>query len=120
MFQILSAPAFSGGSEQKERSHIMYSSAYVWAKILAYLEERMTSTIVSAYFDDAEVVELNDSHLILYSPSDFRRDIITRRYSTTIEEALKEIFNSDAKVIVFGDEELEAYKSKGMCRKNQS
>ena len=91
----------------------MYSSAYVWAKILAYLEERMTSTIVSAYFDDAEVVELNDSHLILYSPSDFRRDIITRRYSTTIEEALKEIFNSDAKLIVFDDKELNTFKSKG-------
>ena len=91
----------------------MYSSAYVWAKILSYLEERMTSTIVSAYFDDAEVVELNDSHLILYSPSDFRRDLITRRYVTTIEEALKEIFNSDAKLIVFGDKELEAFRSKG-------
>jgi len=91
----------------------MYSSAYVWAKILSYLEERMTSTIVSAYFDDAEVVELNDSHLILYSPSDFRRDLITRRYVSTIEEALKEIFNSDAKLIVFGDKELEAFRSKG-------
>ena len=66
----------------------MYSSAYVWAKILSYLEERMTSTMVSASFDDAEVVELNDSHLILYSPSDFRREVITRRYSSMIQDAL--------------------------------
>ena len=91
----------------------MYSSAYVWAKILSYLEERMTSTMVSASFDDAEVVELNDSHLILYSPSDFRREVITRRYSTMIQDALKEVFNSDAKLIVFGDADLEAFKSKG-------
>ena len=91
----------------------MYSSAYVWAKILSYLEERMTTTIVSASFDDAEVVELNDSHLIIYSPSDFRRDLITRRYSGIIQDALKEIFNSDAKLIVFGDEELNAFRSKG-------
>ena len=91
----------------------MYSSAYVWAKILSYLEERMTSTIVSASFDDAEVVELNDSHLIIYSPSDFRRDLITRRYSGIIQDALKEVFNSDAKLIVFGDEELNTFKSKG-------
>ena len=91
----------------------MYSSAYVWAKILSYLEERMTGTIVSASFDDAEVVELNDSHLIIYSPSDFRRDLITRRYSGIIQDALKEIFNSDAKLIVFGDEELNAFKTKG-------
>ena len=113
MFQILSVPAPDAGSDWKERRQIMYSSAYVWAKILSYLEERMTSTIVSAYFDDAEVVELNDSHLILYSPSDFRRDIITRRYSNTIEEALKEIFNSDAKLIVFDEKEMETFKSRG-------
>ena len=98
---------------KEERSRNMYSSAYVWAKILSYLEERMTSTMVSASFDDAEVVELNDSHLILYSPSDFRREVITRRYSTMIEDALKEVFNSDAKLIVFGDKELTAFKSKG-------
>ena len=48
-----------------ERSRFMYSSAYVWAKILSYLEERLTSTIVSANFDDAEVVELNENNLIL-------------------------------------------------------
>ena len=98
---------------KEERSRNMYSSAYVWAKILSYLEERMTSTMVSASFDDAEVVELNDSHLILYSPSDFRREVITRRYSSMIQDALKEVFNSDAKLIVFGDKELEAFKTRG-------
>ena len=91
----------------------MYASAYVWAKVLSYLEERMTSTMVSASFDDAEVVELNDEHLIIYSPSDFRREVISRRYSSMIQDALKEVFNSDAKLIVFGDKELEAFKSKG-------
>ena len=91
----------------------MYSSAYVWAKILIYLEERLTSTVVSAAFDDAEVVELNEEHLILYSASDFRREVISRRYAIIIEDALKEIFKSDAKLMVFGDKELNAFKSKG-------
>ena len=53
----------------------MYSSAYVWAKILGYLEERLTSVTVSGWFDDAEVVELNEEQLVIYSPSDFRRDL---------------------------------------------
>ena len=91
----------------------MYSSAYVWAKILNYLEERLTSSIVSASFDDAEIIELNEDKLILYSPTDFRREVIIRRYTMIIQDALKEIFNSDAKVIVFGEDELAAYKSKG-------
>ena len=91
----------------------MYASAYVWAKIINYLEERLTAVTVSTWFDDAEVIELNEERLILYSPSDFRREIIRRRCTDYIQDALKEIFNSDAKLIVFGDEELIAYKSKG-------
>ena len=57
----------------------MYASAYVWAKIINYLEERLTSVTVSAWFDDAEVVELNEQQLIIYSASDFRREVICRR-----------------------------------------
>ena len=91
----------------------MYSSAYVWAKVLSYLEDRLTAVTVSAWFDDAEVVELNEENLILYSPSDFRREIIRRRCTEIIHDALKEIFNSDAKLLVFGDEELSSFKQKG-------
>ena len=91
----------------------MYSSAYVWAKVLSHMEERLGAVTVSAWFDDAEVVELNEEHLILYSSSDFRREIIRRRCTEYIQDALKEVFNSDAKLIVFGDEELNAFRSKG-------
>ena len=91
----------------------MYSSAYVWAKVLNHMEERLGSVTVSAWFDDAEVVELSEEHLILYSASDFRRDIIRTRCTSHIQDALKEIFNSNAKLIVFGDEEMEAHRSKG-------
>ena len=91
----------------------MYSSAYVWAKVLSHMEERLGAVAISAWLDDAEVVELNETNLILYSPSDFRREIIRRRCTDYIHDALKEIFNSDAKLLVFGDEELNARKAKG-------
>jgi len=91
----------------------MYSSAYVWAKIISYIEEQLGPVVVSATFDDAEVVELNEDNLILYSPSDFRREVIRRRYTLPIQDALKDIFHSDAKLLVFGDEELNARKAKG-------
>ena len=90
----------------------MYSSAYVWAKVLSNMEERLGAVTVSAWFDDAEVVELTDDQLILYSSSDFRREIIKKRCTEYIQDALKEIFNSDAKLVVFGDEELNAYKNR--------
>ena len=91
----------------------MYSSAYVWAKVLSHMEERLGAVTVSAWFDDAEVVELNENNLILYSPSDFRREIIRRRCTDYIQDALKEVFNSGAKLMVFGDEELDTFKQKG-------
>ena len=92
---------------------MLASAAYVWAKVLGYLEERLTSTIVTAYFNDAEVVELTNDHLIIYSPSEYRRGTIVGRYTSLIQDALKETFDSDAKLIVFGDKELEAFRSKG-------
>ena len=97
----------------REGSGRMYSSDYVWAKILNYLEERLTSVTVSAWFDDAKVVELTEEQLVLYSPSDFRKSIITRRYADHIQDALKEIFDSDAKLVVYGNEEMEAFQNKG-------
>ena len=90
----------------------MYSSAYVWAKILSHMEERLEAVTVSTWFDDAEVVELTEDKLIIYTPSDFRLDVIRRRYTDYIQDALKEIFNSDAKLVVFGDEEMKAYREK--------
>ena len=91
----------------------MFSAAYVWAKVLVYLEERLTPTMISAWFDDAEVVEYNDEHLILYTPDEFRREIIIRRCSAFVQDALKELFDSDAKLKVFSTEELNQYKTHG-------
>ncbi len=91
----------------------MFSSAYVWAKILNYLEEHMDTVTVSTWFDDVDIIELNEEQLIIHSPLEFHREIISSRYAGHIQDALKEIFNSDAKLIVFGEEELEAYRSKG-------
>ena len=56
----------------------MYSAAYVWAKVLRYVEDRLGAIVVSSWLDDAEVIELNEKQLILYSPSDFRQETIRR------------------------------------------
>ena len=94
----------------------MYSSAYVWAKVLSYVEERLSAVTVSAWFDDAEVVELTEDKLIIYCPDEFRREMIRRRCTPYIEDALKEIFNSDAKLVIFGDEERTAHQNRGQKR----
>ena len=90
----------------------MFSSAFVWAKVLSYMEQRLGDIAVSTWFEDAEVVELTEEHLILYAPSPFRQEIIRTRCADYIHEALKEVFNSDAKLLVYGQKELEAHRAK--------
>ncbi|MBQ7768868.1 MAG: chromosomal replication initiator protein DnaA [Oscillospiraceae bacterium] len=90
----------------------MFSSAYVWAKIISYLEERLTASTVSAWFDDTQVLEFNENHLIIYCPDQFRRDTIANRCAPYIHDALQEMFDSKAKLRVLDDEQLEKYQNK--------
>ena len=91
----------------------MVSSAYVWAKIYGYMEEQLGSVVISTFFDDVEVVELTQDTLILYTSSDYRRDMIISRYTDIIHEGLRTLFNSNAKLIVYSDEEMDNYKTRG-------
>jgi len=89
----------------------MYSSAYVWAKILGHMETRLTAPVISTWFDDVEVVELSEGRLVLYSPSEFRKDIILRRCTDYIKDAMRELFNSEIELVVLGEEEMKAYQN---------
>lgn len=88
----------------------MQAAAYVWAKVINQLEERLSAVTVSAWFDDAELIELNEDNLILYTPSDFRQEIILRSSKQHVEEILQEQFDLKVKLLVWGDTELEAHR----------
>lgn len=91
----------------------MYSSAYVWAKVLSYLEQQLSPTVVATWFDDAEIVELTDDRLTLLSPSDFRRETINRRWIPNIQDAVHELFDMDVEVRLLGSDELTKVKKAG-------
>ncbi|MBO5891673.1 MAG: chromosomal replication initiator protein DnaA [Oscillospiraceae bacterium] len=88
----------------------MQSATYIWAKVLNQLEERLSAITVSAWFDDAELVELNEKNFILYTPSDFRQETILRNCKQPIEEILREQFNLPVKLLVWSDAELEKHR----------
>ncbi len=67
----------------------MQAAAYIWAKVISHLEERLGTAAVSAWFDDAEVPELNEQNLILHTTSDFRQEIILAKYKPLIDEILQ-------------------------------
>ena len=90
----------------------MSAASYAWAKIINYLERQLTSTVVSSCFEDTDILEMTDEKVILYTPNEFHQSMIQRRYAPHVEDALKELFNSDAKVVVFGDKERDEYYKK--------
>lgn len=90
----------------------MYSTAYVWAKVLGHMEARLTPQVVSTWFDDTEILELTDQKLVLYSPSTFRKDIILRRCTGYIKEAMQDIFQMNVEIEVLDETEIEAYRGR--------
>ena len=88
----------------------MYSAAYLWAKILARLEQQLSEITVSTWLDDAEVIELTDNRLVLYTPSDYRQEIIRTQCAPYIEESLKELLHRHIPLEVWGETELKRFK----------
>ncbi len=100
-----------------ERSRFMYSNAYVWSRVLSYMEKNFPAAAVTTYFDDAEIVELSDTKLVLYSPSPFRKDVIEKRYTDLIRQAMQELFQTDIELVVLDETEMPQY-SLGQKRRN--
>ena len=87
----------------------MYSNAYVWSRVLFYLEQHSPSVAVASFFDDAEIVELNEGKLVVFSPSPFRKDVILNRYAELIKDAMREQFQTEIELVVLDDEEYPQY-----------
>ena len=89
----------------------MNSAQEVWKKVLSLMEADLTATTLSTWFDDAQAVELEGNRFVLYTPSNFKKDIIASRYVPAIQKALRELFSVDMEVTVLGEGELEGFQS---------
>ena len=96
----------------------MHSPDYIWAKVLSHMEGQITPTVVATWFDDAQVVELSEKQIVLYSPSELRREYIKGRYAEYIKYALKELFQmEDMQVIVLSEQEKDEHMSRSFRHK---
>ena len=88
-----------------------YSAAYVWAKILGHLEKNFPLQVVT-WFEDAEILELTDDKLVLYSPTDFSKLMIETRCQGYIKEAMQELFQKDIQLEILGEKEIGTYQNR--------
>ena len=89
----------------------MYSSDYVWAKVLSDMERRFGDIAFVSWLDDAKVLKLTDDRLVLYTPSDYRKEIIETRIADYIKDSFRTVFEKDIQLeVLTGDEALEPAK----------
>ena len=86
----------------------MNSAPEIWKRVLSLMEADLTATTLNTWFDDAEVISLEEDRLVLYTPSDFKKEIILSRYLPNIQKALRELFSADFQVQLLGEGEKAA------------
>ena len=86
---------------------MMNSVTDVWNSILDILSKDLTATSINTWFSDCRPVELSDTRLVLYTPTDFKRNIITQRYAAPITTALTDLFSCPFDLLVLAEDELE-------------
>lgn len=96
----------------------MHSPDYIWAKVLGHMENILGSTVVATWFDDAELVEITDQKISIYSPSELRRDFIKGRCAPYIQSALFDLYQMEnVEVVALGENERHELEQKNFKHK---
>ncbi|MDY3014309.1 MAG: chromosomal replication initiator protein DnaA [Evtepia sp.] len=90
----------------------MNSAADIWNRVLAIMEQQLTNTTISTWFNDAEPIALEENRFVIYIPTDFKKDIVASRYLPDMKKALYDLFSADLDVVILGPEEREKYGKK--------
>ena len=84
----------------------------LWSTVLDMISSKYTSTSIATWFSDCKPVAIKESTFIIYTPTDFKRKIITNRFGAALEEVLTDLFSSPFTVqILCGDETMETSSS---------
>ena len=87
----------------------MNSLQEIWNEIMKILSRELTPVAINTWFADCEPIDIEDSRLILHTSSDFKRDIILKRFGNTIKAALSDLFSCDFDLLVLAGDELKEY-----------
>ncbi|MCR5138218.1 MAG: chromosomal replication initiator protein DnaA [Oscillospiraceae bacterium] len=84
----------------------MNSVQDIWNEVVRILSRQLTTTAINTWFSDCEPVDYEDCRLIIRTPTDFKRRIISERFRPTIEAALSDLFaSSDFELIILAEDE---------------
>ena len=84
----------------------------IWQSVLDRLTEQLTPTAMKTWFDDCTPISIDDSCLVLHSPSEFKSSIISSRYGSIIKEAMRDLFAQDFDLRVLSGDEIDEYAAR--------
>ena len=87
----------------------MKSIADVWKNVLDRLRTQLSETTIDTWFDEVDVITMEDSAFVLHCGNTFKKSTIEARFMRHIKEALKDIFSADLEVKILNDDQLTAY-----------
>ena len=90
----------------------MNSIKDIWSAVMDVLSQELTPTAITTWFSDCNPIEIDSCTLVVHTPSEFKRDIIQKRFADTIKNALSDIFSTDFDLKILAGDELNDYESK--------
>lgn len=94
----------------------MNAAQEIWKKALLVLAEKLTSTTLRTWFEDAYAVAMDGDTLVVCAPEEFKRDIIRQRYAAVVEETLTDLFSQPMSVRFVDEAEAERWQSGEMTQ----
>ena len=90
----------------------MASASYFWRKILNYIEENYSESVILTFFDDVDVVDMQDDLLVIYTPNPFRKPVLESKGYEYIREAMLRMYQQEIRILVLDDETLDDYRNR--------
>lgn len=90
----------------------MASANEIWGQVIGLLSAELTQTTMQTWFDDTKALQLDGDCLYLYTPSEFKQEIIMTRYLPYIKKCLQNIFSQELSVkVLTGEDDIDRYRS---------
>lgn len=87
----------------------MNSYTDVWKIVLDRLRTQFSDLTVQTWFDEIDVVTMEDSAFVLHCGNSFKKNMIEVRFTKEIKAALKDVFSADLEVKILDNDQLAAY-----------
>ncbi len=82
----------------------------VWSAVVGLLGDALSPIAISTWFSDCRAVALRDNCLVLWTPSDFKKNILDTRFRPAIKDALKQLFATDTDVSIISGDAIREYE----------